>query len=68
MLHASKTWSVKEEDMIRIEKSDSSMVNLMWNDRSEDIISAEKLGNRIKLNGMRECLQKRKIQWFTRKS
>ena len=40
------------------------MVRLMGNARPQDMISAEKVRARLKLNSMREYLQDKTLQWF----
>ena len=66
MLYGSETWSVKEKDMIRLERSDARIVRWMFKIRPEDTISAEELRNRLKLKSMRECLKYRRMEWFTK--
>ena len=45
----------------RLKRNDARMVRLMGNARPQDMISAEKVRARLKLNSMRECLQDRRL-------
>ena len=64
MLSGNETWPVKEEDVIRLKRSDARMVIWISNGRPDDRISAEELRTRLKLKNMREYLWDRKLQWF----
>ena len=55
MLYGSETWPVKEEDVVRPERNDESMVRWMGNVRPEDSISAEELRTILKLKSMMGC-------------
>ena len=46
-----------EENVIRLEKSDTRMVRWVCNVRPEDWISTEELKTRLKLKSMRKCLR-----------
>ena len=50
--------------MIRLKRTDTRMVRLMGNARPQDMICAEKVRTRQKLNNMRECLEDRRLQLF----
>ena len=41
------------------------MVGWMCNIKPEDITFAEEVRTRLKLNRIRECLQEKRLQWFT---
>ena len=62
LLYEKETWSVIEEDVIRLEKNSSGLVSSMCNIRPEERISAGALRTRLKFNSMRECLQDRRLQ------
>ena len=62
MLYGSETWSVKEKDVIRLERNDARIVRWMFKIRPEDTISAEELRTRLKLKSMRECLKYRRME------
>ena len=64
MVHRSETWLVKEEDIIRIERSDAGINRWISNVRSEDKIFAEELRPRLKFNSLNECFQDGRLQWF----
>ena len=64
MLYGSETWPVNEEDVIRLERNDATMIRWLCNVRPEDRIYAEELETRLILKSMRECLQDRRLQWF----
>ena len=55
MPYRSGTLSVREEDVIRLERNDTKMVEWVCNVRAEDKISAE-LRTRLKFKTVRECL------------
>ena len=61
MLYESKTWSLKEGYVIRLERNDARTVGWMGNIRPKDRNFAEELRTRLKLNSMRECLQDRRL-------
>ena len=63
LLYGNEIWLVKEEDMIRLTRSDPRMVKWILF-RPEDRISAKKRRAGLTLKSMRKCLQKRKLQWF----
>ena len=65
MLYGRKAWQVKE-DVIRLERNVVRDITSMHNIRTEDRISIEKLGIRLKLKCIRECLQDRRVQWLGR--
>ena len=46
-----------EENVIRLEKSDTRMVRWVCNVRPEDWISTEELKTRLKLKSMGKCLR-----------
>ena len=53
MLYGCETWSVKLEDVIRLEMNHTRMVRWMCNVKSEDRISAEECRTRLNLKSMR---------------
>ena len=55
VLYGSETWPVKEEDQIRLERNDESIVRWMFSVRPEDRISEEELRALLKLKSMRDC-------------
>ena len=63
MLYGSGTFPVKKDNVIRLDRNDTRMVGWMCNIRPEDTTS--ELRTRLKLNRMREDLQKKRLQWFT---
>ena len=64
MLIGRETWPVKVENVVRLARNDARMVRWMCKVRPEDRIYAEELRARLKLKGVRECLQNRRLQWF----
>ena len=65
MLYGRKSWPVKEEDGIILERNDARMARRMCDVRPDDRISAEELRTRLKLKNTRECLQDRRLHWFS---
>ena len=63
MLYGSETSPVKEEDMIKLERNDTSIVRWMCNVRPEDRIFIEELRTRLKLKSMR-VLEDGRLKWF----
>ena len=59
-----ETWSVKEEEVIRLDRNDGRMVRKICNIRPEKRIFEDELRTRLKLNSVRECAQDRRLQWF----
>ena len=55
MLNGSKTWSFKEEGVIRLDRNDERMGTWMSNIMPKNRISAEELRTRL-VKSMRECL------------
>ena len=53
MLYRMETWPVKEEHVIRLERSDLRMVRWLFNFRPKDRISAGELRTRLKLKSIR---------------
>ena len=53
MLYGCETWSVKLEDVIRLEMNHTRMVRCMCNVKSEDRTSAEEYRTRLNLKSMR---------------
>ena len=64
MLYGTETQSVKEKDVIRLERNDVMMVRCMWNVKPEDRIRAEQIRTRIKLKSEKECLRNNKMQQY----
>ena len=64
MLYGSEAWSVKVEDVTRLQKNDARMVRWVCNIRAEDKVSAEELRTRLTLKSTKECLPDRGLQWF----
>ena len=67
MLYGSESvgsWPVKEESVIRSERNDARMGRWIYNIRPQDRIPEEELRTRLKLKGMRECLQDRRLRWL----
>ena len=56
---------LKKDNVIRLEKKNTRMVGWMCNIKPEDITFAEEVRTRLKLNRIRECLQEKRLQWFT---
>ena len=62
LLYGSETRSIKEEDVIRLERNDVRMVRWTCNVKPEDKISAEELRSRGKWKSIKECLQGKRLQ------
>ena len=54
--NSNSNWSVKEEDVMRLERNDKRMFRWMCNVRPEGRICTEELRTGIKLKSIRECL------------
>ena len=61
LLYGSETWPIKEVEVRRLKRNDERIVRWACNIRP-DRIYVEKLGTKLKLNSMRECLQDRRLQ------
>ena len=55
---------LKKDNVIRLVKN-TRMVGWMCNIKPGDRTFAEEVGTRLKLNRIRECLQEKRLQWFT---
>ena len=53
-MNESETWSVKGDDVLRLERNDARVVRWMSNVKTEDRISVVKFRNRLQLNTIRE--------------
>ena len=59
MIYGSETGPIIDENVIRLERNDASMVTWMCNVWPEIKISAEEIRTRLKLKYIRECLNKK---------
>ena len=59
MIYGSETGPIIEENVIRLERNDASMVTWIYNVWPEVKISAEELRTRLQLTYVRECLNKK---------
>ena len=62
LLYGSEAWQIKQENVIRLERNDARMVTWMCNFSPGDMISAEEIRDRLKLKGISEYLQDKRLQ------
>ena len=61
MLNINETWSVKEDELICLERNNGKIVIQIFSGRPEDRTFALKLRNSLYLNSLRGGLQKKKF-------
>ena len=66
MLPENKTWPFKENDEVGLERNSARMLRCVCDVRSEDMIFAVELKNRLQLISTMECLQNMTFLLFGR--
>ena len=66
MLYGRETWSIKGDDVTKLEKNVAGMVK--WLVRPEDTISAVKSKNTLQLNALGNVCKEQTTFWSSRKN
>lgn len=66
MLYGRETWSIKGDDVTKLEKNVTGMVK--WLVRPEDTISAVKSKNTLQLNALGNVCKEQTKVWSSRKN
>ena len=64
LLYGSETWPVKEEDMVRLHRTEMSMLRCMSHATFKDRISSKDLLNKFDLLPVRRVVQRNRLHWF----
>ena len=64
MLYGSETWPLKEDDLKRLERNDNRMTRWMCGVTLQQKISSSEIRNRLQLCSIRECVKRRRLEWF----
>ena len=64
LLYGSKTWPVKEEDMVRLHRTEMSMLRWMSHDTFTNRISSKDLLTKFDLLSVRRVVQRNLLRWF----
>ena len=64
LLYGSKTWPVKEEDLVRLHRSEMSMLHWMSHATFKDRIPSKDLLTKFDLLPVRRVVQRNRLSWF----
>ena len=64
MLYGSETWSLKEEDISRISRTDMQMIRWMCHVSLSDRKSSEKLRNRLCIPNIVDVMRQNRLRWY----
>ena len=64
MLYGSETWTVKEEDLDRLDRNDMRMIRWTCNTSLKDRKSSDELRSRLGIHSIRDVIQARRLRWF----
>ncbi len=63
-LYGSETWATKVDDLQKLERNDMRMIRWICNVSLKDGHSSDQLRDRLKLDRISDCVQKRRLRWF----
>ena len=64
LLHGSETWPVKEEDLVRLHRTEMSMLRWMSHATFKDRIPSKDLLTKFDLLPVRRIVQRNRLRWF----
>ena len=64
VLYGSEVWAVKEDNLVRLERNDMTMIRWICRVRPRDRLSSDKLRGHLGLDSIRNAVQKRRLKWF----
>ena len=64
MLYGSETWAVKEADILRLERNDTTMIRWVCNVILKDGNASSELGERLGFDNIRNYIRRGRLKWF----
>ena len=64
MLHGSKTWPVRKENVVALQRAEMRMVRWMCGVKLTDILPSKELRERLGIDDIALVLQQNRLRWY----
>jgi len=64
MLHGSKTWPVRKENVVALQRAEMRMVTWMCGVKLKDRLPSKKLRERLGIDDIALVLQQNRLRWY----